>query len=779
MNKRIVASLLSLLLIMSYVPSVVMADEISGDTEETGSVQTEEIEETEVSEETEAEVEESEPEEAEPEEKVEEPAEGSTKEKAKEDKEEPEALPETEVEDKVEVITEKADMSLASDSIKVEVNSVYYMNGSKRIYPDPDLVHNINDLKGDYDLKPGHYYYAKGNVTIDHRLYVKDWKDAVNLILCDGCTLTAKKGIGVIHVSDGNSNHESELRIWGQENDSGMLKASADDDYAAIGGGYSQNGSYKGSDGGSIEINGGIVQANAGERAAGIGGSYKHSNRYFTLNGGEVYAYGGGDTTVFVPFDWADYCGAGVGGGDHGNGGQVYINGGYLYAEGFQVSYSGVHSAGIGGGDHGNGADVVIRGGKVEVHGKGDSEGIGKGDDGSKSGSLSIPDNYSVYHRSWGSNDNSYKYSKKNDRIKGCRDAHVIIEQCCHNGAICINDDIKGHRFVCDYCDDKDFQALRPHEFTYGGGTCECGFEAGVPGKSASAEIMGYSLELKSDIGVNYYIKLNKIIAKDPDTFIKFILPDVNGMPQEIIMKISEGTYDKKTDCHVFKVNLPAKDMNSEIKANIHYKDQIVCRDTFTVRSYAEYIYRNPENESHKAVAAAMLNYGAAAQKYFGYKNRPANCNIDAEDQAVPQLTADELKKIGGGATEYYTRSDVPRLAGSSLVLKSKVTMKIFFHDDGNEHYFYDYSSRRMLDTTRSNGYIIAYMEVPADSLLINHHILIDNTKGGSYVDTCPERYVYQVLTGDYSKELKDLSTALYRYGEAVIAYRNSKAKAI
>lgn len=47
----------------------------------------------------------------------------------------------------------------------------------------------------------------------------------VNLILCDGRTLTAKDGI---YIQDGSS-----LIIWGQENDSGKINANTKNDKAA------------------------------------------------------------------------------------------------------------------------------------------------------------------------------------------------------------------------------------------------------------------------------------------------------------------------------------------------------------------------------------------------------------------------------------------------------------------------------------------------------------------------------------------------------------------
>ena len=107
----------------------------------------------------------------------------------------------------------------------------------------------------------------------------------VYLILMDGYTLTAIGGIGL---SSGSS-----LTIYGQENDTGTLIATAAEGDAGIGG----NG-YKGADAsGDITICGGTVVATGGtEGGAGIGsGRDDRTNIEITIYGGIVKATGGTD----------------------------------------------------------------------------------------------------------------------------------------------------------------------------------------------------------------------------------------------------------------------------------------------------------------------------------------------------------------------------------------------------------------------------------------------------------------------------------------------------
>ena len=196
------------------------------------------------------------------------------------------------------------------------------------------------------------WYVVNSSVTIAERITVSG---DVHLILSDGCTLTASKGIGV---TNGNS-----LTIYGQSaNESTMGAIDAQlgmqnvyNYLAAIGGGGSQNSS------GQITINGGKITAKGGTNAAGIGGG-KEENGNVTINGGFI--------TAISQYNNAT-PGAAIGGGYNGSG-IVTINGGHVVATGGQSS------AGIGSG-YAASATVTINGGIIEAHGGAGAAGIGSG----------------------------------------------------------------------------------------------------------------------------------------------------------------------------------------------------------------------------------------------------------------------------------------------------------------------------------------------------------------------------------------------------------------
>ena len=221
---------------------------------------------------------------------------------------------------------------------------------------------STSDWTGEADSPT--WYVVNTDVLIETRIEVTG---RVNLILVDGNTLTAEKGI---HVGRGNS-----LTIFGQSAGDGTLMAGSDSSSdignAGIGGDL-RNGAH-----GGIIINGGTVTATGGAYAAGIGGGNPSNtgSGNITINGGSVTAFGG------------NYA-AGIGGGgeNKGNGGNITITGGMVEATG------GDNAAGIGSGNQDQqktGRTITIEGdADVTAQGGLRSAGIGSGAS-NKAGNIS------------------------------------------------------------------------------------------------------------------------------------------------------------------------------------------------------------------------------------------------------------------------------------------------------------------------------------------------------------------------------------------------------
>ena len=229
------------------------------------------------------------------------------------------------------------------------------------------------------------WYAVSGTVTIDQPITVNG---EVNLILADGCTLNAEKGIVV---TTGNS-----LTIYAQSGGTGTLNATGTTDSsnnasAGIGGSTSSV------DSGTITIHGGVINATGGSTGsngyggAGIGGGTSKSAN--GGNSGTIIIYGG---TVTANSGAGNATGAGIGGGAGDNvggaGSNITIYGGNVTAEAHGTLLSG-SGAGIGGGfgsnDGGAGSNIQIHGGTVHATGGNLGAGIGGGG-GSESGDGTV-----------------------------------------------------------------------------------------------------------------------------------------------------------------------------------------------------------------------------------------------------------------------------------------------------------------------------------------------------------------------------------------------------
>ena len=243
------------------------------------------------------------------------------------------------------------------------------------------------------------WYVVNQNVTINSRISTSG---TVNLILCDGCTLNAKKGVTVangttLNIYEGWTGTRAQAPVVGALTTDNLYDDIHNNvDYFSAGiGGYNDKWHC---DCGTINIHGGTVTAIGGNRAAGIGaGVYvddddttdfrKGTAGTITIYGGTVTGKGGKTSSSGIVEELGQ--GAGIGGCDRGDGGTITIYGGNVNGIG-----GGWGGAGIGGGYGGGSGTIAIYGGAVEgssgysnAH-KAGGDGIGKGVGGSSDGTL-------------------------------------------------------------------------------------------------------------------------------------------------------------------------------------------------------------------------------------------------------------------------------------------------------------------------------------------------------------------------------------------------------
>jgi hypothetical protein len=149
------------------------------------------------------------------------------------------------------------------------------------------------------------------------------------------------------------------------------------------------------------------------------------------------------------------------------------------------------------------------------------------------------------------------------------------------------------------------------------------------------AKLAGYSLSLTGNIGVNFYMELSDDVVNDASAYMNFTLPNgttskvyVSGTHEDGSTATTDTTVKNGVTYYVFTCEVAAKEMTSDIKAQMigNNGEKMGKVYTYTVKEYADYILSHmsaEESDISKAtiqLVKGMLNYGGAAQKYFGYK---------------------------------------------------------------------------------------------------------------------------------------------------------------
>ena len=284
-------------------------------------------------------------------------------------------------------------------------------------------------------------------------------------------------------------------------------------------------------------------------------------------------------------------------------------------------------------------------------------------------------------------------------------------------------------------------------------GTCTiCGaFKNGI-----GEHLDGYSLSLDGNIGVNFFMELDKSVIADENAYMKFRIP--NGKTSLVFVGDAKQQTVSGTTYYVFSCEVAAKEMNETITAQIITSDKKGEIYEYSVADYIQYIRDNPTEFDEKTLnlVNAMAGYGDYAKAYFNNENLDANTEMDA-------VTADTLasfdKQISGDLPEGIT------YYGSSLLLESNTTMRHYFKvAEGTDVSALSFSG------SKGNYYYIDIPNISAEKLGTIQNVTIGNCT----ISYSPMSYAYAVLSSkNTSESLKNLVKSLYLYEQAAEAYKN------
>ena len=299
-----------------------------------------------------------------------------------------------------------------------------------------------------------------------------------------------------------------------------------------------------------------------------------------------------------------------------------------------------------------------------------------------------------------------------------------------------------------------------------------------------SNTITGANILLEGNIGLNIYIRPDAALA---NAGAYAVISGPNGD--------EKYTFNKHTsDDGVFKLTyeLYAKQMDKQVNIKLFDKDgaPLTMTNTDVTATYGEegfsyspldyitateapdFVYKDGDTDKTaklKALTSAMKTYGSCAERFFdGSSEIPAN---------VPAVTAGDLSAYAFKETN--TSGDESKvIAGSSLVLESETSLRIYFEKGTDVSDFY----MRTSDNKTFNDYTIKekdgynYLEIaniPANKLNTVYTLFLGSSK--RYVKISPLSYCHTVLnkydsTGT-NTDLCNVVKALYQYEEAARAF--------
>lgn len=267
-----------------------------------------------------------------------------------------------------------------------------------------------------------------------------------------------------------------------------------------------------------------------------------------------------------------------------------------------------------------------------------------------------------------------------------------------------------------------------------------------------------HNLKLGDDICVNFFADQTVHFVKEHTVEIRF---NVNGRETVIPFDKAELTVNgSKFTCPV-----AAAEMNDIITGGF-YVDGERWGDEFTysVKEYADYILAHSEEYSWAVrVVKAMLNYGAAAEKYFTGGTQM--------EFTKPEVSADDLAQYDFTVTDNDSEIDYD---GQVISLKNKVTAKLYF--SGKEFATGDFTvkqngkavaSSRLAIGSDANGTYLAVSDISANEMGDAFEVTVGGVTIANY-----SVFSYVLATLDSENEaLSDVVAALYEYGCAAKAY--------
>ena len=269
-------------------------------------------------------------------------------------------------------------------------------------------------------------------------------------------------------------------------------------------------------------------------------------------------------------------------------------------------------------------------------------------------------------------------------------------------------------------------------------------------------------LRIDDSIYADFYINFADIdYIFNADSYLEF---NING--RQKLFEVSAAKFTESGYKFAFPVAIA--ELTDDIKIQLYIYDEPVGQElTYPMMDCVKYALNNPDEDTGDiALIKAMLNYGAAAQRFFNHNTALlANSILSESDKAVPTAANTELGKY---KCTVIDKSANANFTGIRISINSTVTIKLYFKNAADKEVAiktvdgYD-SPYSFSSSSDEYGY---YISIP--NIKISDYAMSFNISVGEVTIENISVYSYLEMAKSAGQtELYDIIDSMYAFGKA------------
>ena len=281
------------------------------------------------------------------------------------------------------------------------------------------------------------------------------------------------------------------------------------------------------------------------------------------------------------------------------------------------------------------------------------------------------------------------------------------------------------------------------------------------PFAAESAAVVKWNIALADDLRPNFYLRLPDpertqvtvtVGAKEPVSY-----------PATQLKKTGEGYY-------LVSANVAAAQMTDEICLRVVTAGKETLCSTYTVAQYAGEVLRDPTMGQYHSLVRYMLNYGAKAQQYFGYRT-DVLADVGYEMGLTNAVPAQVCQVSYDGSVNGIS------CYGATLLLQEKIGVRYYFYaPNGVADYTFTVGETAYTPKAKDGLY---YVQV--DGILPQHYdtdvvLTVSDGTSAQSISYSPMHYITRMYhkesTADSLKNLLDALCGYYETACQVLAAR-------